>query len=139
MNLRNPLLLAALTLVLAASAQAADVAGKWAWVMPGRNGGSDRTNTLTLKVEGGKVSGNVAAPNRDGKDVETPITDAKLEGDTVSFSVTREWSGNSMTAKYSGKVEADKLTGKIETTRNGESRSRDWEAKRVTEKKAESK
>lgn len=135
MNLRNTLRLAAATLALASLAHAADVAGKWTWVMPGRNGGNDRTNTLTLKLEGGKLSGNVAAPNRDGKDVETAISDAKVEGDSVSFSVTREFNGNSMTAKYNGKVEGDKLSGKVETTRNGEARSRDWNAKRVVEAK----
>ena len=118
-------------LLLATTAQAADVAGNWTWTTPGRNGGPERTSTLTLKVEAGKLSGKVSSPGRDGAIVETPITDAKLDGETVAFSVVREFNGNSMTAKYSGKVAADKITGPIANTWNGQDRSRDWEAKRV--------
>ena len=127
---------AIVALLFAASlAHAADANGKWSWTSPGRNGGPDRTNTLTLKVEGTKLTGNVAAPGRDGKVNETAISDGKLDGDTVAFSVTREFNGNSFTAKYNGKVAADEITGKIETTRNGEAQSRDWKAKRVTDAK----
>lgn len=119
-------------LLLATAVQAADVAGDWTWTSPGRNGGPDRVSTLTLKVDGGKLSGKVSSPGREGAAaVETPITEAKLDGDTVSFNVVREFNGNSMTAKYNGKVSADKITGKIETSRDGQARSRDWEAKRV--------
>lgn len=127
---------AVLALLFAATlAHAADANGKWTWVSPGRNGGPDRTNTLTLKVEGTKLTGNVAAPGREGKVTETAISDGKLDGDTVTFSVVREFNGNSMTSKYNGKVSADKITGKIEFTRQGEAQSRDWEAKRPTETK----
>ena len=132
----TPRLGAVVALLCAATlAHAADANGKWSWVSPGRNGGPDRTNTLTLKVEGSKLSGNVGAPNREGKVTETAIADGKLDGDAVTFSVTREFNGNSFTAKYNGKVAADEITGKIETTRNGEAQSRDWKAKRVTDAK----
>ena len=120
-------------LFAATLAHAADANGKWTWVSPGRNGGPDRTNTLTLKVEGAKLTGNVAAPNREGKVTETAIADGKLDGDTVAFSVSREFNGNTMTSKYNGKLSADEITGKIEfTNRNGEAQSRDWKAKRDT-------
>lgn len=118
-------------LLLATTVQAADVAGDWTWTSPGRNGGPDRVSTLTLKVDGGKLSGKISSPGREGAAVETPITEAKLDGDAISFNVVREFNGNSMTAKYNGKVSADKITGKIETSRDGQARSRDWEAKRV--------
>jgi hypothetical protein len=112
---------------------AADATGSWTWSTPGRNGGAARTNTLTLKVEGSKLTGKVAAPNHDGASVETPVTDGKIEGDSLSFSVVREFNGTTTTAKYAGKVAADKITGKVETTRDGQPQSRDWEAKRSTE------
>lgn len=118
-------------LLLASTAHAADVAGDWTWTSPGRNGGPERTSTLTLKVDEGKLSGKVATPGRDGVLVETPISDAKLDGDTVAFTVVREYNGNSFTAKYTGKVSADKITGKVAITRDGQDQSRDWEAKRV--------
>jgi hypothetical protein len=137
LNILAPRCGAIVALLFAATlAHAADANGKWSWVSPGRNGGADRTNTLTLKVEGAKLTGNIAAPNREGKVTETAIADGKLDGDTVAFSVVREFNGNTMTTKYNGKLSADKITGKIEfTNRNGEAQSRDWEAKRATDAK----
>ena len=127
------------TLLPASAADAAkvDPSGKWTWTMPGRNGGPDRTTTLTLKVEGEKVTGKVASPGREGAVMETDIADGKLAGDTLTFTVTREWNGNKFVSKYNGKVSADAIKGKIESERNGETMSRDWEAKREAAKKDE--
>lgn len=121
-------------LLLATAAHAAD-ASNWTWSTPGRNGGPERVSTLNLKADGAKLTGKVSAPGRDGKAVETPIADGKVDGDSIAFSVVREFNGNSTTTKYAGKVSADKITGKIETNRDGQAQSRDWEAKRVAEAK----
>ncbi|MBN8247104.1 MAG: hypothetical protein J0L84_06630 [Verrucomicrobia bacterium] len=110
---------------------AADVAGEWTWSTPGRDGGAERKSTLTLKVDAGKLSGKISSPGRDGAAVETAISDAKLDGDSIAFSVVREFNGNSFTRKYSGKVAGDTITGKTEFDRNGETQSRDWVAKRT--------
>ncbi len=107
----------------------ASPAGTYTWTQQGRNGGTARTNTLVLKVNGDKLTGNVSSP-RNGQAVETPIENGKVAGDQVSFDVTREFNGNKMTMKYSGKVTADSIKGKVETERNGTPNSRDWEAKR---------
>jgi hypothetical protein len=108
-----------------------DPSGTYTWSQPGRNGGPDRVSTLKLKVAGDKVTGTVTAPGRGGNaGTDTEISDGKLVGDEISFSVTREFNGNSMTAKYSGKVTADSIKGKVETERNGTPQSRDWEATR---------
>jgi hypothetical protein len=70
-------------------------------------------------------------PGRQGGDpVETAISDGKVKGDEIAFNVVREWNGNKMTIKYSGKVSADAIKGKTESERNGQTNSRDWEAKR---------
>jgi hypothetical protein len=114
-------------------AQAPNPEGIWTWNTPGRNGGPDRTNTLTLKIEGAKLSGKLAAPGRGGQAAETAIADGKIEGtENVSFLVVREFNGNSVTNKYSGKISGDKIIGKIEFTRDGEAQSRNWEANRLT-------
>jgi len=114
----------------------ADATGTWTWTRPARNGGTEQKITLKLKVEGDKVTGKVTSPGRqDAAAVETEIKDGKIKGDEISFTVTREYNGNTMTQKYSGKVTADAIKGKIESERNGQPQSRDWEAKRVTEKK----
>jgi len=119
-------------LLLSSTLAAADVAGEWTWTTPGRDGGAERKSTLTLKVDAGKLSGKVSSPGRDGAAVETDISDAKLDGDSIAFSVVREFNGNSFTRKFSGKVAGDTITGKSEFNRNGETQSRDWVAKRVT-------
>lgn len=115
-----------------------DPSGTYMWTMPGRNGGPDRTNTLELKLDGDKLTGKVTSPGRNGENT-TEIKDGKVSGEDVSFTVTREFNGNSFTAKYSGKLADGSIKGKIETERNGETQSRDWEAKKQMEMKKEDK
>src|SRR6266496_5771041 len=125
-------------LALGAAAQAqdkkSDPGGTWTWTTPGRNGGPDRKSTLKLKVEGDKVTGTLSAPGRGGQTSDVTISDGKLKGDEISFAVTREVQGNKITSKYNGKISGDSIKGKMEFERNGQTQSRDWEAKRETEK-----
>jgi hypothetical protein len=121
--------------VVQAQDKKADPTGTWTWTTPGRNGGPDRKSTLKLKVEGDKLTGTLSAPGRGGQSNDSAIADGKLKGDEISFTVIREFGGNKITAKYNGKISDDSIKGKIETERNGQANSRDWEAKRETEKK----
>jgi hypothetical protein len=121
----------ALLSLSAASTQAADASGTWSWSRPGRNGGDPVKMSLTLKADGEKLTGTLTSPGRQGGDpTKTEISEGKVKGDEISFSVTREFNGNKMTTKYSGKVTADAIKGKTESERNGQTQSRDWEAKR---------
>lgn len=113
----------------------ADPSGTWTWTTPGRNGGADRKMTLKLKVEGEKVTGTLSSPGQGGEDVKSELEDGKIKGDEITFAVTREFNGNKRTMKYNGKISADAIKGKTEFERNGETQSRDWEAKRATEAK----
>ena len=124
----------ALGAVVQAQDKKADPTGTWTWTTPGRNGGPDRKSTLKLKVEGDKLTGTLAAPGRGGQSNDSAIADGKLKGDEISFTVIREFGGNKITVKYNGKISGDSIKGKIETERNGQTNSRDWEAKRETEK-----
>jgi len=105
-----------------------DPTGTYQWVMPGRNGGPDRTNTLVLKLDGSTLTGKISAPGRGGQAAETTISDAKLAGTNVSFSVVRTFNDNTFTNRYSGMIADGAIKGKIEFERNGESQSRDWNA-----------
>ncbi len=98
--------------------------GTWKWTV--MRGDQKREMTLKLKLEGDKLTG--AYVGRDGK--ETPIEDATFKDGEVSFKVTRERDGNKFTVKYNGKVSGDTIKGKTEFERNGETQTRDWEAKR---------
>ena len=70
------------------------------------------------------------APGRGGQATETAISDGVLKGEDISFTVTREFNGNKMVSKFSGKISGDSIKGKIGIERDGETQSRDWEAKR---------
>ena len=85
----------------------------------------DRTfkSTLTLKLVGDKLLGSFKS-----RDNEIKIENAKLEGDTVSFQVTRSFNDREFTIKYTGKLTASGIKG-TRSTRRGE---REWEAKRTT-------
>jgi hypothetical protein len=116
----------------------ADPTGTWTWTMQrqggGGGGGGERTMSLKLKAEGDKVTGTLTSPGRNGSR-DTEIADGKIKGDEISFTVTREFNGNKVTSKYSGKVSQDSIKGKVEFERDGQTNSRDWEAKRKTDSK----
>ena len=107
-----------------------EATGTWTWTSPGRNGGPERKNTLKLKVEGDKLTGTTSSVAGDTQAPETEIKEAKISGDEISFTVTREFNSNKITQKYTGKVSGDTIKGKIDVDFNGQSTQRDWEAKR---------
>lgn len=79
-----------LTLLAVASTQGEDRSGLWNWTTPGQNGGLDRIYNLRLKIDGSQISATVLSPNRTNDTfTETIIRDAKIEGDTISFTVPR--------------------------------------------------
>ena len=98
--------------------------GTWKWTV--NRGGEDREMSVKLKVDGEKLTGNFVSP--DGQ--ETAIEDGKYKDGEVTFKVTREFNGNKLVIKYKGKVSGDTIKGKSEVERDGETRNRDWEAKR---------
>lgn len=135
--------------------RAADkVSGTWSWTQQGRRGGQGgdnadapvRKTTLKLKADGEKLTGTLAQPaggrggqggGGGGQPRETEISDGKVKGDEISFSVKREFNGNAFVTKYTGKVEGDKITGKIEMPARGDRDpvSRDWTATREAAEK----
>jgi hypothetical protein len=105
-----------------------DATGTWTWKFQ-RQDGEEVTNTLKLKQEGEKLTGKLTAFGSDAD-----IMEGKAKDGDVSFQVTREFGGNSVTIKYKGKVEGDTLKLKAEFERDGEVRTREFEAKREGEK-----
>ena len=115
-------------------AQAADTkvdpTGTYIWTQAGRNGGPDRTNSLTLKLDGDKLTGSVTAPGRGGAAAAaTPITDGMVTSTNITFNVVRDFNGNSMTNKYTGVLADGSIKGTIDSDRNGQPMSRPFEAK----------
>jgi autotransporter translocation and assembly factor TamB len=120
-------------LALALAALAADVSGKWVYEQPGRGGGNPTQVTLNLKADGGKLTGSVSRPGRDGNVMETPISDGKVDGNNISFKTTMQMGGNSMTSEYSGTVSGDEIKLKITRPgRDGSPMTNEFTAKRST-------
>jgi|ERR1041385_2708471 hypothetical protein len=111
-----------IALVFAFAAMAADVTGKWTYEQPGRGGNPGRPVTITLKQDGSTLSGSVPGMGRGGDNPPPPtqITDGKVEGDKVSFTVKREFNGMTMVQKFEGTVSGDEIKFKItRDTQNG--------------------
>jgi hypothetical protein len=102
-------------LLVALAAFAADVTGKWTYEQPGRNGAQGRPMTITLKADGAKLTGSIPGFARGGGEAPpaTEISNGKVDGNNVSFEVTRDFNGNSMTTKYEGTMNGDELKIKI--------------------------
>jgi hypothetical protein len=89
--------------VAALSILAADPSGKWAASMPGR-GGNPMNITFNLKADGDKLTGTVSSMRGD-----TDISDGKVDGDKIMFSVVREFNGNQMKQNYTGTLDGDTI------------------------------
>jgi hypothetical protein len=120
-------------LAFAFVAMAADVTGKWTMEQGGRAGAPPRVSTFDLKVDGNRLTGTVTAPGRGGADpAATPISNGKVDGDRISFDVTREMQGNSFTTKYEFTVKGDEMAGKATAPgMGGDPQTRDVSAKRA--------
>ncbi len=120
-------LLLATTILLAAAfgAKAADITGKWVADVAGRNGTTQMT--FELKADGKKLTGTVSGlPNFGGgrrgglsADASAPtdrqISDGKVDGNKVSFSVKIDRGGQTMVTTYKGTFTDDEL--KLKQTR----------------------
>ena|SRR5580692_6346719 len=124
MRISNYFLLAAMAAVLAMTASAADVAGKWVGQMPTRNGDT-REATFNLKADGDKLTGTMSGP---GGDIE--IKDGKVSGNDISFKVPLEFNGNSFVLIFKGTISGDQI--KFTRGREGAEQTQEFTAKRAS-------
>ena len=115
-----PLLLA---LLLAGTAAAAGIAGKWKGKADTPAGPVERT--FVFKVDGNKVTGETTSSML-GK---STITDGKVEGDKVTFSITAKLGDNEMKIDYKGTISGDQIKLTSSTAANG-AQGIEWVAKR---------
>jgi len=124
MRIRVLFMFAALVGLLAVTALAANVDGKWKAEFNTPDG-QTRTTTFTFKADGEKLTGTVS-----GRQADTPITDGKISGDEISFVVVRNMGGEERKMQYKGKVVGDEI--KL-TMSFGDMPPREMVAKRVKE------
>jgi hypothetical protein len=91
----------------------ADISGKWTAQVPGRSGNM-RDVTFMFKASGENLTGTMSGRNGD-----IPIADGRVSGDTVSFSVTQDFGGNSVKQTFSGKVTGGQIMFKREGGQGG--------------------
>lgn len=89
-------------LLLAGACLAADVDGKWTGTFMTPNG--DQPVSFTFKAEGDKLTGTTTGPAG-----EIQISDGKLEGNNLSFSVTFDFGGMPFTLNYKGVLANDEI------------------------------
>lgn len=97
---------------------------RWSFTMPD---GTKAEPKVRLKIEGDNLTG--TSTPRPG--MALPISDAKLEGERVSWTVVREVNGRKTTTRYEGTIEGDTIKGEIHSDWAGETRRYDWLAKRA--------
>ena len=92
--------LLAIMAVFALTASAADVSGTWKATVETPNGAME--STFVFKVDAGKVTGTATM----GQMGESPISEGKVEGDTVSFAVVRQGPNGEFRINYKGTATA---------------------------------
>ncbi len=112
------LLLAAFAL----SAFAADVTGTWKATAEGPNGSMERT--FVFKQDGAKLTGETTSTML-GK---SAIENGKVEGDTISFTITAKFQDQEMKLDYKGKVSGNEIRMTVDAMGN----TIEWVAKKVS-------
>lgn len=113
---------------IAAAADKADPVGKWKCEY--KIGDMKRTAELTIKKDGGKLSGTMDWP--DQKDEK--LKDVKLKENTLTFSAVRKVMGNEIEVEYTLTIDGDKFKGKAAAEFGGQKQSFDIEGKREKKK-----
>jgi hypothetical protein len=94
---------ALMVLLLVVTAYAADVDGTWTGVVQGPMG--DIPVSFTFKADGAKLTGSTSG--LDGGEV--PIQDGKVDGNTITFTVTFDFGGMPFMLSYKGLVASDQI------------------------------
>jgi hypothetical protein len=111
-------------IVFSIAACAADIAGTWKGTAEGPNGTLERT--FVFKVDGNKLTGETTSAML-GK---SAINDGKIDGDTISFTITANMQGNELKLSYKGKITGNELRLTSEMAGGG-GQAIEWVAKKV--------
>jgi hypothetical protein len=90
-------------------ALAADIDGRWTG-----ESGARGIQTLTLKADGSKLTGNLSTAAG-----ELPIMNGKIDGVKVSWALYIDFNGTQITQSFSGILAGDELKMTVEGSRGG--------------------
>ena len=125
MKTTTAFLIVSLACLMAGSALAAGIDGKWKAEYTGRDG-ETRTTTFSFKADGEKLTGTVS-----GRQGDTAISEGKVSGDEIAFVVIRIIQGEERKIQYKGKIAGDEI--KMTVQFGPDMPPRDMVAKRVKE------
>jgi hypothetical protein len=111
--------------VCALTAFAADISGNWKATAEGPQGQMERT--FTFKVDGNKVTGESTSTMM-GK---SPISDGKIEGDTITFVLTGKFGDQEVKLNYQGKISGNEIKFTSEMAGGGGGQAIQWTAKKM--------
>jgi len=106
------------------TASAADVTGTWKASTETPNGTFE--TTFVFKVDGTKLTGSTTNQMMG----EKAISDGKIDGDDLTFTVNADFQGNQIKLDYKGKVTGNEM--KLTLTLPGGDRTFDMTAKKVS-------
>src|SRR6516225_833067 len=109
---------------LAGAADKVDPVGTWKCEY--KIGDQMRRVELTIKKDGGKLTGTMSWP--DQKDAK--LKDVKLKASTLTFSAVRKFMGNEFPLDFTLTIDADKFKGKSAAEFGGNKQEFDIEGKR---------
>jgi hypothetical protein len=139
--MRRFLVLVTALLAITFVSRAADITGKWTAQVAGRNG-AQQAMTFELKADGATLTGTVTGGGGGGRRggggggggaaQARQISDGKIDGDKISFTVKTEANGQTRVATYTGTISGDTL--QLKQTRQGRNgaQTTDIAAKRAT-------
>lgn len=105
------------------AAFAADIDGTWKATAEGPGGTMERT--FVFKAEGGKLSGETTS-SMFGK---STLENGKVDGDSLSFTITIKFQDNEMKVNYKGKVTGNEIKLTAEIPDSGQ--MIEWSGKRM--------
>ena len=110
--------------LFAFSALAADISGNWKATAEGPNGALERTFTFTQ--DGTKLTGETTS-SFTGK---STITDGRVEGDTVTFTIMAKIGDQDVKLNYKGKISGSEIKLTSQMAGGGDFPPIEWTAKK---------
>ena len=108
-----------------------DPSGDWTWQRRFRR--RSTISKLHLTLEGQQLTGTFVTESGQAAPEKVAIQTPEVEGNKISFGVTREFNGRSFDVTYQGIVLDDKIVGWQMFDFNGTSRDSSWTATRVAD------
>jgi SAM-dependent methyltransferase len=101
----------------------ADAAGTWRWTLS--TSANRRDYTLDLRQKYQEISGSVKSGGR-----ETPIADARLTGDKLSFTLKEDMGGRKTLMRVNGQITGNAIRGTVEVQNGSSKGTYAWTASR---------